>query len=89
MLPGDFNIATSTLFGGQYCGIHIDNQGWAAADANFDELTHIRSMSDMKADMIFKTVSASSASSAVMNKYTAFIIYNKCQKKLVILSYYV
>ena len=57
MLPGDFNIAASTLFGGQFYGIHVDKQEWATADPNFDELTQVRSMSDVTAEKVFKTVS--------------------------------
>jgi len=61
MLPGDFNIAASTLFGGRYHGVQDDTQEWAVADPDFEGPSHIRSMPDMTADLIFKTVSAQSA----------------------------
>lgn len=58
MLPGEFNIAASTLFGGHYQGLHVGKQEWAAADLDFGHsIPHNRSMSDVTADMIFKTVS--------------------------------
>jgi hypothetical protein len=36
-LPGDFNVAASTLFGGRYQNIHIQNAEWAVEDPNYGE----------------------------------------------------
>jgi hypothetical protein len=56
-LPGDFNVAASTLYGGRYKGIHISNSPWAADDPNFGDFVSL-GFSDPQAERIFKTAIA-------------------------------
>lgn len=55
-LPGDFNVAASSLYGGRYQGIRIANAEWEADDPNFQGfLAACNGFSDAKAERIFKT----------------------------------
>jgi hypothetical protein len=57
--PGEFNVAASTLYGGRYRGLHVDNQEWAANDPDFDDIVAVdQGLSDLEAERIFKTAIA-------------------------------
>ena len=58
-LPGHYNIAASTLYGGHYKGLCIGNQPWATSDPNFEDYVTVeRGFSTVEADRIFKTAIA-------------------------------
>jgi hypothetical protein len=58
-LPGDFNVAASTLHGGIYDGVHMGDAGWAVDDPNYKEyVASDRGFSTLEAERIFKTAIA-------------------------------
>lgn len=58
-LPGDFNIAASTLYGGRYQGLHMGGAGWAVEDPAYKSyLDNDQGFSDEEAERIFKTAIA-------------------------------
>jgi hypothetical protein len=58
-LPGDFNIAASTLYGGHYEGAHISTQPWAMDDSNFEDFVELSPGQPIpEAERIFKTAIA-------------------------------
>jgi hypothetical protein len=58
-LPGDFNVAASTLYGGRYKEFHLSAQSWSLDDPDFqDYATTNPGFSDMEAERIFKTAIA-------------------------------
>jgi hypothetical protein len=55
-LPGEFNIAASTLYGGRYQNIYSSDQGWATDDHSYDDpIPNNRGYSVPEAERIFKT----------------------------------
>ncbi|EKD18262.1 uncharacterized protein L3040_004779 [Drepanopeziza brunnea f. sp. 'multigermtubi'] len=55
-LPGDFGIAASTLYGGRFKGLCLENEGWVKEDPNFAEMMSLnQGFSDEKASRIFMT----------------------------------
>jgi hypothetical protein len=58
-LPGEFNIAASTLYGGRYQNIYPSDQAWATDDHSYDDhIPHLRGYSVPEAERIFKTAVA-------------------------------
>lgn len=64
-LPGDFNTACSTLFGGYYTNMYIGDQAWAR------DLDIYKGMSTDAAKRIFKAGLAAQATDEVINAFTA------------------
>ena len=59
LLPGDYNAAASTLYGGRLHGCFEGNNGWAEDDAAFEGSTYYNArFSAMEAERIFKTAIA-------------------------------
>ena len=56
-LPGDFNIAASTLYGGRYKAYQVSAQAWATDEPDFQTSTN-PGFSDNEAERIFKTAIA-------------------------------
>lgn len=53
-LPGDFAIAASTLYGGQYKDFYLGIEGWGGDDPNFEQTLNLnRTFSKAKAQRIF------------------------------------
>ena len=72
VLPGDFNMAASTLYGGRYQGIHIANQQWGAMDPLAKEyLTFEHSFDESEAQRVFKTAIAMTGSEEMFKKVSA------------------
>jgi hypothetical protein len=57
-MPGDFNIAASTLYGGHYQGIKFGPQPWAANDPSDDFVTVTPGLTDTHAQLVFKSAIA-------------------------------
>jgi hypothetical protein len=58
-LPGHYNIAASTLYGGRYKGLYIGNQPWATDNPNFEDFVTVNAgFSEVEADRIFKAAIA-------------------------------
>lgn len=59
ILPGDFNVAASTLYGGHYQGIYLANQQWGAVDPLAKTYVSVdHGFDESEAQRIFKTVIA-------------------------------
>lgn len=59
VLPGDFNIAASTLYGGRYKGVYLANQAWGAIDPLAETYVAVdQGFDETEAQDIFKTVIA-------------------------------
>lgn len=63
-LPGDFNTACSTIFGGYYANMYIGDQDWAK------DLNIYKGMSTETATRIFKAGLAAQATEEVVNAFT-------------------
>ena len=63
-LPGDFNTACSTIFGGYYTNMYIGDQDWAK------DLDIYKGMSNETAKRIFKAGLAAQATDEVVNAFT-------------------
>lgn len=58
-LPGDFNVAASTLYGGRYREYHLNTQAWNLDDPDFQDYASTNpGFSDIEAERIFKTAVA-------------------------------
>lgn len=55
VLPGDFNVAASTLYGGFYEGMHISARSWEDEDPSNELVALSHGMSVPDAQRIFKT----------------------------------
>ncbi|KAG9244382.1 Argonaute siRNA chaperone complex subunit Arb1-domain-containing protein [Calycina marina] len=55
MLPGNWNVAASTLFGGFYKDLYGTDQAWAGDDEDLREYLATHGMDEAKATLIFKT----------------------------------
>lgn len=59
LLPGDFNVAASTLYGGHYQAIRILQSDWISPQVAFEGSISINhSLTDGEAERIFKTAIA-------------------------------
>jgi hypothetical protein len=59
ILPGDFSVAASTLYGGRYQGMQLANQQWGAIDPLAKEWVAMEpSVDETEAQRIFKTAIA-------------------------------
>jgi len=58
MLPGDFNVAASTLYGGRYAGIYVGDQAWAVNDDARGFVAVDQGFSVLEAERIVKTAIA-------------------------------
>lgn len=58
-MPGDFNTAASTLYGGRYQGAHMGNAAWAVDQPEYDDWGKIdQGFTVPEAERIFKTAIA-------------------------------
>jgi hypothetical protein len=72
ILPGDFNVAASTLYGGRYQGIQLANQQWGAVDPLAKAyLTLENGFDESEAQRIFKTAIAVIGSQEMFKKVSA------------------
>jgi hypothetical protein len=59
VLPGEFNVAASTMYGGRYQGILLTNRQWGTIDPLAKEYLSVnQSMEESEAQRIFKTAIA-------------------------------
>lgn len=58
-MPGDFNTAVSTLYGGRYQGAHMGDAAWAIDDPNYEDWGKAdQGLTIPEAERIFKTAIA-------------------------------
>lgn len=58
-LPGDFNVAASTLYGGRYENMHMGQASWAVGNPGYKEyVAHDQGFEVLEAERIFKTAIA-------------------------------
>lgn len=75
-LPGDFNIAASTLYGGRYDGVHMGCAGWAVDDPSYKEyIAADRGFSEPEAERIFKTAIAFAGDDQLFKKTMDFDVH--------------
>lgn len=84
LLPGDFNVAASTLYGGHYQGISLDSSAWAPEAAAFDGYVSVdQGLLVAEAERVFKTATAFAGSEelfleAMKGNVTVVKTENKC-----------
>ena len=72
LLPGDFNVAASTLYGGRYQGLRLVNEQWGAIDPLAKEyLAFENTLDESEAQRIFKTAIAMTGSEEMFKKVSA------------------
>ncbi|KAE8442563.1 hypothetical protein EG329_003050 [Mollisiaceae sp. DMI_Dod_QoI] len=68
-LPGSFNVAASTLYGGRYKDVHMGNAAWAVDDPNYqDYVAADQGFEVPEAERIFKTAIAFAGNDAMFLK---------------------
>jgi len=67
LLPGDFNVAASTLYGGHYENAYVGDKAWATGQSEWDDVSSDQGFSVPEAERIFK------ASIALQNDDTLFM----------------
>jgi hypothetical protein len=71
ILPGDFNVAASTLYGGRYENYHISAQTWDARTNEPDTLVSLGGMTVSDAERVFKTAIAFEGDNIMFDKVMA------------------
>lgn len=71
ILPGDFNVAASTLYGGRYEGFHISARAWEDYADEPDTLVSLGGLSVSDAERIFKTAIAFEGNNNMFDKVMA------------------
>lgn len=66
LLPGDFNVAASTLYGGHYQGIGLDDSAWASEDKG--NISVDQGFVTSQAERVFKTAIAFAGSQELFLK---------------------
>ncbi|KAE9371454.1 hypothetical protein N431DRAFT_426110 [Stipitochalara longipes BDJ] len=67
-LPGEFNVAASTLHGGRYKQYQLSAQAWTLDDPESQDWVSPTELSDMEAERIFKTAVAFAGDDALFFK---------------------
>lgn len=72
-IPGDFNMAASTLYGGRYAGVHMGDAEWAKEDPYYkDYQAADQGFSIPEAERIFKTAIAFAGDDQLFTKAMGF-----------------